>query len=96
RRALADEARAGSRAHTGLAAAGIMDASEEAVVRVMSRCGVRKLVHGHTHRPAVHELMLDGAGAHRIVLGAWYEQGSCLRWDARGYELLSLARGGPE
>ncbi len=73
-----------------------MDASEEAVVRVMSRCGVRKLVHGHTHRPAVHELMLDGAGAHRIVLGAWYEQGSCLRWDARGYELLSLARGGPE
>jgi len=96
RRALADEARAGSRAHTGLSAAGIMDASEEAVVRVMSRCGVRKLVHGHTHRPAVHELMLDGAGAQRIVLGAWYEQGSCLRWDARGYELLSLARGGPE
>lgn len=96
RRVLAEEARAGSRAHTGLAAAGIMDASVEAVARLMSACAVRKLVHGHTHRPAIHELMLEGAPAHRIVLGAWYEQGSCLRWDARGYELLSLARGGPE
>lgn len=96
RRVLAEEARAGSRAHTGLAAAGIMDASVEAVARLMSACAVRKLVHGHTHRPAIHELMLEGEPAHRIVLGAWYEQGSCLRWDARGYELLSLARGGPE
>ena len=96
RRVLAEEARAGSRAHTGMAAAGIMDASEEAVVRAMSACGVRKLIHGHTHRPAVHEFLLDGARAQRIVLGAWYEQGSCLRWDARGYEWLSLPRGGPE
>ena len=96
RRALAQEARAGSRAHTGLASAGIMDASDAAVVRVMSACAVHKLIHGHTHRPAVHELLVDGARAHRIVLGAWYEQGSCLRWDARGYELLSLPRGGPE
>jgi UDP-2,3-diacylglucosamine hydrolase len=96
RRALAEEARAGSRAHTGQAAAGIMDASVEAVVRVMNACAVRKLVHGHTHRPAVHELLVDGELAHRIVLGAWYEQGSCLRWDARGYALLTLPRGGPE
>ena len=96
RRSLAEEARAGSRAHTGMAAAGIMDASEDAVVRAMSACAVRTLIHGHTHRPAVHELLVDGASAHRIVLGAWYEQGSCLRWDARGYELLSLPRGGPE
>ncbi len=96
RRSLAEEARAGSRAHTGMAAAGIMDASEEAVLRAMSACRVRKLIHGHTHRPAVHELIVDGASAQRIVLGAWYEQGSCLRWDRRGYELRSLPRGGPE
>jgi UDP-2,3-diacylglucosamine hydrolase len=79
-----------------MAAAGIMDASEEAVVRAMSACRVRKLIQGHTHRPAVHELIVDGASAQRIVLGAWYEQGSCLRWDRRGYELRSLPRGGPE
>jgi hypothetical protein len=41
-------------------------------------------------------LLVDGELAHRIVLGAWYEQGSCLRWDARGYALLTLQRGGPE
>jgi len=96
RRSLAEQARAGSRAHTGMATAGIMDASEEAVVRAMSACAVRKLIHGHTHRPAIHELVVDGARAQRIVLGAWYEQGSCLRWDERGYELCTLSRGGPE
>jgi UDP-2,3-diacylglucosamine hydrolase len=96
RRALAEAARAGSRAHTGMAAADIMDVSAEAVVRVMSACQVRTLIHGHTHRPAIHELSVDGARAQRIVLGSWYEQGSCLRWDGRGYELLTLARGGPE
>jgi UDP-2,3-diacylglucosamine hydrolase len=96
RRSLAEQARAGSRAHTGMATAGIMDASDEAVIRAMSACRVQKLVHGHTHRPAVHELVVDGARAQRIVLGAWYEQGSCLRWDEHGYELCTLSRGGPE
>jgi UDP-2,3-diacylglucosamine hydrolase len=96
RRALATAARAGSRAHTGMAAADIMDVSEAAVVRLMSACQVRTLIHGHTHRPAIHELTIDGAPARRIVLGAWYERGSCLRHGARGYELLVLPRGGPE
>jgi UDP-2,3-diacylglucosamine hydrolase len=96
RRALADEARAGSRAHTGNVAAYIMDADPAAVSAAMLACDVRWLVHGHTHRPAVHEFELGSQPAHRIVLGAWYEQGSCLRWNERGYELATLARGGPE
>jgi len=94
RRVLAAAARAGSRAHTGQAAAHIMDADEQAVARAMRACRVRTLVHGHTHRPAVHDLQLDGAPARRVVLGAWYEQGSCLRWDERGYELAALPRTG--
>ena len=93
---LAAAARAGSRAHTGSAAAYIMDADNAAVLATMQACGVTTLVHGHTHRPAIHELTLQGRPARRIVLGAWYEQGSVLRWDERGYELQSLARGGPE
>lgn len=102
RRLLADAARAGSRAHTGMVAADIMDASDEAIIDVLRACAVRTLIHGHTHRPGVHEFLVDGTTAHRIVLGAWYEQGSCLRWDQNGYELVALPRrgtlqaGGPE
>jgi UDP-2,3-diacylglucosamine hydrolase len=92
RRALADAARDGSRAHTGQVAAGIMDASEAAVIGVLRACQLRTLIHGHTHRPGVHQFELDGAPARRYVLGAWYEQGSFLRWDAGGFELLTLPR----
>jgi UDP-2,3-diacylglucosamine hydrolase len=37
------------------------------------------MIHGHTHRPAMHSLRVNGALARRIVLGDWYEQGSVLR-----------------
>lgn len=106
RRQLADAARSGSRAHTGMATPDIMDVSEPAVMAALRSAGVRRLIHGHTHRPGVHEFVLDGASAYRYVLGAWYEQGSCLRCSADGYELLTLPRtdvgagagkaGGPE
>ena len=92
RRALADQARSGSRRHTTRAAYEIMDADPAAVTLVLHACGVRTLVHGHTHRPAVHELMLDGHAARRIVLGAWHEHGSCLAWDASGFRLEQLPR----
>ena len=105
RRQLSRAAREGSRAHTGVVAPEIMDANETAVSAVLRASGVRTLIHGHTHRPAVHEFMLDGHLAHRYVLGAWYEQGSYLRCAAGRYELISLPRapsgaaasdGGPE
>jgi len=53
---------------------------------------VRRIVHGHTHRPAVHELEVDGRPAQRVVLGAWYEQGSFLRYERGHYELRALPR----
>jgi UDP-2,3-diacylglucosamine hydrolase len=96
RRTLAAAARAGSRVHTGSAAAYIMDADDSAVRATMQACNVQTLIHGHTHRPAVHDFALQGQPARRIVLGAWYEQGSLLRRDERGYDLQVLARGGPE
>ena len=50
------------------------------------------LVHGHTHRPAVHRLHVDGRERTRIVLGDWYESGSCLALTADGrYESLRLS-----
>jgi UDP-2,3-diacylglucosamine hydrolase len=50
------------------------------------------MVHGHTHRPGVHELEIDAAPAQRIVLGAWYEQGSYLLCERGRYELRVLPR----
>ncbi len=70
----------------------IMDVNAEAVAAALREYGVDCLLHGHTHRPAVHRLELDGAPATRIVLGDWYTQGSALTWDERGYALRGLPR----
>jgi UDP-2,3-diacylglucosamine hydrolase len=91
RRAFAAKAREDSKAHTGSTMESIMDVNAGAVAEAMRKAGVTRLVHGHTHRPAVHDFQLDGAPAQRIVLGDWYEQGSVLRVDADGVELRGLA-----
>lgn len=79
RRAFAAQARAGSRAHTRDTPEVLMDVNAAAVASAMRTAGVRRLIHGHTHRPAVHRFMLDAQPAERIVLGDWYTQGSRLR-----------------
>ena len=95
RQRLAERMRAGSKAHIATMdrhAPAIMDVNETEVVRTFRRYGVECMIHGHTHRPAIHEVDVDGRTATRIVLGDWYEQGSVLRWDETGYRLLSLQR----
>jgi UDP-2,3-diacylglucosamine hydrolase len=49
----------------------IMDVTPEEVVKDMEKYGVQRLIHGHTHRPAMHELTTNGSPAKRIVLGDW-------------------------
>jgi len=56
----------------------IMDVNQRAVESVMKEHRIRHLIHGHTHRPAQHEFLLNGTRAHRTVLGDWYDQGSVL------------------
>ncbi len=68
----------------------IMDAAQSAVEDVMRAHQVRRLIHGHTHRPGEHVFTLDGAPARRMVLGAWYEEGSVLRVNAKGWVLETL------
>jgi len=68
----------------------IMDVNQDAVVNIMKHYHVNRLIHGHTHRPAVHSLKIDGQNAQRIVLGDWYHQGSVLTVDSRGYHLESF------
>ena len=97
RRALAGAARDGSKAHLAAAAYTITDVNADSVATVLRESGAATLLHGHTHRPAVHAISVDGRDCTRIVLGDWYTQGSVLRWNARGYGLCGLTRaGGPE
>jgi UDP-2,3-diacylglucosamine hydrolase len=91
RLAFAQQARAASQAHqSGLQARGAMesitDATPATVAGTFARYGVDRIIHGHTHRPKVHE----GGGGTRIVLGDWYEQGSVLRVDPDRFELATL------
>jgi len=90
RRAFAAKARDASRSHTGSTSESIMDVNAGAVAGALRGHGVTRLIHGHTHRPAVHTLDLDGRQAQRIVLGDWYQHGSVLRVDREGIELRGL------
>lgn len=93
RSGLAAYARRRSMAANAGKSAAIMDVNPSAVVDALRRHAVSLLIHGHTHRPAVHALEVDGRAARRIVLGAWYEQGSVLHWTTAGPELRNLSFG---
>lgn len=88
RRQIARDLRALSATEIAAKSAYIMDVNQETVERTMREHGVSLLLHGHTHRPAVHRFELDGREAARIVLGAWYHEASFVRWTASGYELV--------
>ena len=92
RRALAAKARAESRNYTSGADETLMDVNADAVAQAMRNAGVTHLIHGHTHRPAIHHFELDGQTAERIVLGDWYEQGSVLRVAPEGRELRTIPK----
>jgi len=68
----------------------ITDVSHEAVLDCFQRYGVELMIHGHTHRPAIHSLSTKNGVCTRIVLGDWYEHGSVLTVNADGYQLQSL------
>lgn len=57
----------------------IMDVNQDAVMDTIRHHGISTLIHGHTHRPAIHEFEVDGNPVKRIVLGDWYETGSYLK-----------------
>ncbi|NOY62469.1 MAG: UDP-2,3-diacylglucosamine diphosphatase [Gammaproteobacteria bacterium] len=87
RAALAAGYRDDSRKKTQSTENEIMDANPQAVVEAMQRHNATRLIHGHTHRPAIHDLQLKNGTAQRIVLGDWYKKGSVLICDAQGARL---------
>ncbi|MGH8440142.1 MAG: UDP-2,3-diacylglucosamine diphosphatase [Pseudomonas sp.] len=91
RQKLARKLRSESKAQTRMKANDIVDVTPEEVPRVMAQYGVRTLVHGHTHRPAIHKLVVDEQPARRIVLGDWDRQGWALQVDEQGFQLQPFA-----
>ena len=92
RSAFAAQARAQSLARSETMTEEIADVSQDAVQQTIRESGADILLHGHTHRPAVHPFHVDERPVHRIVLGDWYEQGSMVEWDEDGPRLEELPR----
>lgn len=91
RRRIAAQTREGTQSSMAEKAAEIMDVDEDEVQRVMRAHEATLLIHGHTHRPAIHTFNLDGRPARRCVLGDWYEAGRVLvHDDDAGLRLLEL------
>lgn len=98
RLSFAAQARAASQAHQAKLREGgndvrfetLTDVTPATVDATFARYGIDRMIHGHTHRPGVHELQVNQRECERIVLGDWYEQGSVLRVEAGGFRLESL------
>jgi UDP-2,3-diacylglucosamine hydrolase len=84
RRLLAGWARYKSKKHTGKTNLMLQDVNQPEVLRVMQQHDVDILIHGHTHRPAIHDIKLNHKNAQRIVLAAWHDEGHYLCLDANG------------
>jgi UDP-2,3-diacylglucosamine hydrolase len=84
--AFARSLRERSKQETSEKAEAIMDINAQTLQEYVTRHGVSRLIHGHTHRPAIHH----ESGVERCVLGDWYQQGSVLRCDQHGCQLETL------
>ena len=87
RRRLAADMRRTSREQTGGKPESIMDVNPGVVTAIMRDKQVTRLIHGHTHRPAIHDPGIPGKMAQRIVLGDWYMRGSVLECTRAGCHL---------
>ncbi len=86
RRRIAANWRARSRALNHLKPENIMDVNIEAVHDCFRSHEINTLLHGHTHRPGIHQLADD---KHRIVLGDWSTNIWWVETTASGFDLYS-------
>ena len=68
----------------------ILDVNQQAVEKSLKSRGVAFLIHGHTHRPAEHDVVIDNNVNKRIVLGDWGEKWSYLEWEADSNYILNF------
>jgi UDP-2,3-diacylglucosamine hydrolase len=67
----------------------IMDVAPAAVEAAFRDCDCSVMIHGHTHRPARHEHVVDGSKRVRWVLPDWYEEGGYLEVSPEGARALA-------
>ncbi len=91
RQSLAQHLRETSTQATAEKHADIMDVNQSAVEAAMQRNNINTLIHGHTHRPDVHEFKVNAINHKRAVLGDWYTQGSVISVNAKGLNLESFS-----
>jgi UDP-2,3-diacylglucosamine hydrolase len=87
RRRIAAKMRAGSANANQQKSSTIMDVTPQEVQRQLDNAGVVNMIHGHTHRPHVHQWCDQGHDYQRIVLGDWYQHGSVLVCGPQGCDL---------
>jgi UDP-2,3-diacylglucosamine hydrolase len=69
----------------------IMDVNQDTVTKVVREHHCLRLIHGHTHRPAIHNFEIDNQPAQRFVLAAWNKSAAeVLCWDSNGYRIEAL------
>lgn len=90
RKRVAARMRADSKAANSTKSLEIMDVNKHAVVAEMEKYRVQWLIHGHTHRPDVHSITVNGEPAYRVVLGAWHSEGSMVKVTPDNVELIAF------
>ncbi|BDX06193.1 UDP-2,3-diacylglucosamine diphosphatase [Planctobacterium marinum] len=91
RKEIAQKGRETSKKNQQALSADIMDVTPEEVLNYLDKFAVKQMIHGHTHRPAIHNITThNGEAAKRIVVGDWYEQGSVLTVTKEGMTLANL------
>lgn len=90
RHAMAQQARQQSQSHTQTLTETIMDVNPTAVINSMQEYQVDQIIHGHTHRPAIHSIDLENTLGRRIVLGDWQETATILKYTPDKAELITI------
>ena len=95
RRALAGAARTGSQAHTAAIDYAIADVNADSVAAALRAAGVSTLLHGHTHRPAIHPFRSTAAPARASCSAIGTTRAACCAGIRAGPSSASLPRARP-
>lgn len=91
RLSFAQQLRQDSKNKTSYTSESILDVCEDEVKRCMNAFQVDQMIHGHTHRPGVHNYQINDKNKRRYVLGDWDQQGWFLQYDEQGLRLQTFA-----
>ncbi|MFA7291528.1 MAG: UDP-2,3-diacylglucosamine diphosphatase [Rhodocyclaceae bacterium] len=94
-RALRQQSESGKQLKAQAKDAYLMDLNPAATEDFLREHGYATFIHGHTHRPARHDHIVDGIHVERWVLADWHEgegttRAECLVWDGEALQRENL------